>query len=156
LETARAVIQEEARKSNAVTERKLANKAREVLRARGAKVIPHEIDLWSAVLFLAPLGDEEAQELFGMGLRNRPDHNSDSAPLAEILFEDRRYAALLFAALDAHPDHNWGTVVGWFFTHTEIAESARLVDWFCATHPMRMYRIERDLKTKMREQGWRV
>jgi hypothetical protein len=129
---------------------------REVLRVRGDKVIPQKIGLWPAVLFLAPLGDELARETLGQGLRNRPDHCTDVAPLAEILFHDRRYAELLFAALDVHPNHDWGTVLRWWDAGTDIAESARLIDWFCATHPMQALRVERDLKTKMRKQGWRI
>jgi hypothetical protein len=31
-----------------------------------------------------------------------------------------------------------------------------LVDWFCANLPMRALQIERDLKLKLRKQGWRV
>jgi hypothetical protein len=31
-----------------------------------------------------------------------------------------------------------------------------LIEWFCATHPIRVRRIERDLKIKLRKQGWRV
>jgi hypothetical protein len=36
------------------------------------------------------------------------------------------------------------------------AESARLVDWFCANHPMQARQIERDVRNKMQKQGWRV
>jgi hypothetical protein len=118
------------------------------MRARGAKVIPQKIGLWPAMLILAPLGDELARETLGQVLRHRPDHCTEVAPLAEILFHDRRYAELLFAALDAHPDHDWGTVLRWFDADTHIAKSARLIDWFCATHPMQALRIERDLKIK--------
>jgi hypothetical protein len=43
-------------------ERALADMTREVLRARGAKVIPQRIGLWPAMLFLAPLGNDLAQD----------------------------------------------------------------------------------------------
>jgi hypothetical protein len=150
-------VEAEVVKIFAAKERTLANRAREVMHAHGDdKVIPQKIDLWHAVLFLAPLGDELAREMLGQGLRHRPDHCTEVAPLAEILFHDRRYAELLFAALDAHPDYNWGTVLRWWFADTAIAESARLIKWFCATHPTRLLQIERDLKIRMRKQGWRV
>jgi hypothetical protein len=138
-------------------ERKLGAAAREVMRARGAKVIPHHIGLWPAMLFLAPLGDELAQGMLARVLRPRPDH--DDTPLAEIIFQDCLYITLLYAALAAHPDHAAGDrdiVWRWHLAGIEVAESARLVAWFRATHPMQAHRIERDLKLKLRKRGWRV
>jgi hypothetical protein len=129
---------------------------REALRARGAKVIPLDIGLWPAMLFLAPEGNELAQTALALALRAGPI--PEDTPPNEDLFQDRRYIALLYAALDAHPDHA-GThtaLVHWHQAGTAAAESARLIEWFCATHPMRALRIERDIKIRMRKQGWRV
>jgi hypothetical protein len=84
----------------------------------------------------------------------------DPTPLNEILFKDRRYVTLLFEALDTHPAYAGGNhtkvILRWKEAGIAVTESAHLVDWFCTTHPMRARRIERNLKLKMRKQGWRV
>jgi hypothetical protein len=131
--------------------------AREAMRARGVKVIPQHIGLWPAMLFLAPLGNELAQDTLALVLRARPDY--DDTPLNEIIFQDRRYITLLYAALDAHPDYAGAaskTILHWRLAGTAATESARLVDWFCAAYPMQAFWIERDLKLRIRKQGWRV
>jgi hypothetical protein len=79
-------------------ERVLVNTTYQVLRARGAKVIPHEIGLWSAMLFLAPQGDELAIDTLAVVLRERPV--DDPTPPSEVVFQNRRYVALLFEAID--------------------------------------------------------
>jgi hypothetical protein len=129
----------------------------EALRARGDKVIPQRIDLWTAMLFLAPLRNELAECLLAQILRPRPDY--DPTPTSEITFQDSRYIALLYTALDAHPDYDASDreiVWRWYKAGVEVAESARLVDWFRANHPMQAYRIECDVKLKLRKQGRRV
>jgi hypothetical protein len=80
-------------------ERALSAMAREVLRSRGAEVIPQRIDLWSAMLLLAPLGNDLAQDTLGPALRAR------LPSLDETLFQDRRHITLLYAAFAVHPDH---------------------------------------------------
>jgi hypothetical protein len=146
--------------------RKLSYAAREAMRARGDKVIPKQIDLWSAMLLLAPLGNDLAQELLGFALRPRTPSqmkmqiNRDPTPRQERLFQDRRYLTLLYEALNAHPGYAdcepTPLILRWQELGIAIVESAYLVDWFVATHPMRALRIERDVKIKMRKQGWRV
>jgi hypothetical protein len=139
-------------------ERILVDTAREEMRSRGVKIIPRELSLWPAMLFLAPLGDDQAQDVLAQALRDWPDHGD--TPLAELLFQGRRYVALLYAAFAAHPDYAGGDpaqiILRWHEADTAAAESARLVDWFCTAHPMRARRIERDLKIKLRKQGWHV
>jgi hypothetical protein len=154
---------EEFVKAVAEVERELANRVREVLRLRGDKVIPQQINLWSAVLFLAPLGNELARELLGLALRARTlsQMEYDPTPLPEILFQDRRYITLLYAAFATHPryahcDDPAPLIRRWQELGIADVESAYLVDWFCTTHPMQVLRIERDLKLKMGKQGWRV
>jgi hypothetical protein len=135
----------------------LCAEAHKVMRARGDKVVPQRIGLWPAMLFLAPLGNEPAQGLLARVLSQRPD--DDNTPLGEIIFQDRRYVTLLYAALDAHADYDAGDrdiIWRWHLAGIEVAESARLIEWFCATHPMQARRIERDLKLKLRKQGWRA
>jgi hypothetical protein len=139
-------------------EQELADRAREVLRSRSAEVIPHEIDLWSAMLFLAPLGHELAQEALALALRARPAY--DETPVNETVFQGRRYITLLYAAFDAHP-HNADCdpapiIQRWQELGIAAVESAYLVDWFCANHPSRAHQIERDLKIKLGKQGWHV
>jgi hypothetical protein len=142
--------------------RQLADMMREVLRVRGAKVIPQHIDLWSALLFLAPLGNDLAQEVLGFALRARTPSEMihDDTPLQERLFQDRRYVTLFYAAFATHPNYtdceSAPIIRRWQELGIAAIESAYLVDWFCATHPMRARRIERDLKIKMRKQGWHV
>ena len=132
--------------------------AREVLRARGDKVIPQRIDPWSAVLFLAPLGNELAQTLLAWMLKPWLDY--DATPLAENIFQDRRYVTLLYAAFAARPDYAHcdpaPIIRRWQELGIAAIESAYLVDWFCTIHPMQVLRIERDLKIKLGKQGWRV
>jgi hypothetical protein len=102
-----------------------------------------------------PLGHELAQDLLGTILRDGQE--PDSAPEAEILFQDRRYITLLYAALDAHPNHARAWDEAYDHDMYEVcAVSARLVDWFCTNHPMQVLRIERDLKIKLSKQGWHV
>jgi hypothetical protein len=77
------------------------------------------------------------------------------------MFLGRRYITLLYAAFAAHPDYAGGDpplqiILRWQELGIATVESERLVDWFCATHPMRAHRIERDVKIKLRKQGWRV
>jgi hypothetical protein len=78
----------------------------------------------------------------------------------EIIFQDHRYITLLLEAFNTHPDYAGGdpspVIRRWQELGIATTESARLVDWFCVAHPMRMYRIERDLKIRMRKQGWQV
>ena len=138
-------------------ERRLGAAAREAMRARGDKVIPHHIGLWPAMLFLAPLGNELAQGILAQVLKTWPD--DDDTPLGESLFQDFRHVTLLYAALDTHPDYDAidrDIVWRWHRAGTAVAESARLIEWFRATHPMQALRVEHDLKLKMRKQGWRV
>jgi hypothetical protein len=107
------------------------------------------------MLFLAPLGNELAQGMLAQVLRPRPD--DDATPMTEVMFQDLRYVTLLYKAFDAHPDYDAGDreiVRRWHRAGTAVAESARLVDWFCATHPMQALRIERDIKIKLRKQGF--
>jgi hypothetical protein len=145
-----------------VLERVLVDRMREVLRSRGgvkSDVAPQPIDLWSAMLFLAQLGEDMAQDTLAQALRGWPDHGD--TPLAECLFQGRRYVALLYAAFAVHPDHISSgdpsqIVLGWKEAGSEATESKQLVDWFCANHPMQALRVERDLKIKMRKQGWHV
>ena len=131
---------------------------REVLRARGDKVIPQRIDPWSAMLFLAPLGNELAQTLLAWMLKPWLDY--DATPLAGNIFQDRRYVTLLYAAFAARRDYAHCDLahIIWRWLELDIAaiESAHLVEWFCTTHPMQALRIERDLKIKLGKQGWHV
>jgi hypothetical protein len=174
----REFTHEEIVKYTDMLTRELADMMREVLRSRGDKVIPHEIGLLSAMLFLAPLGNELAQDVLAAALRARPASQMkyDPTPLPERRFQNRRYITLLYAAFAAHPDYancdpasiirRWQELdiaeiaaIGLHFAgfKSEAAvESAYLVDWFCATHPTRARRIERDVKIKMRKQGWHV
>ena len=127
------------------------------MRARGDKVIPQRLGLWPAMLFLAPLGNELAQTLLSRVLSQRPDDYN--TPTGDLIFQDRRYVTLLYAALDAHPDYDASDqdiVWRWYKDGVEVAESTRLIDWFCTSHPMQAYRIECDLKIKLRKQGWHV
>jgi hypothetical protein len=55
-EAPQGLTREEVVKGIDGVEQELADRAREVLRSRGAKVIPQRIGLWTAMLFLAPLG----------------------------------------------------------------------------------------------------
>jgi hypothetical protein len=91
-------------------------------------------------------------------LRARPDH--DATPVNERVLQDRRHVTLLYAAFDAHPDYDAKavprTILRWRLAGIATTESARLVDWFCANHPAQALEIERDVRNKMREQGWRV
>jgi hypothetical protein len=74
-------------------ERALVGQAREALHARG--MIPRKhIGLWPAMLFLAPLGNELAQDTLALALRDRPDHDEASV----IKFKDQRYVILLYEA----------------------------------------------------------
>jgi hypothetical protein len=131
---------------------------REVLRARGDKVIPQRIDPWSAMLFLAPLGNELAQTLLAWMLKPWLDY--DATPLAGNIFQDRRYVTLLYAAFAARRDYAHCDLAHiirrWLELDIAAIESAHLVEWFCTTHPMQALRIERDLKIKLGKQGWRV
>ena len=113
------------------------------------------------MLFLAPRGNDLAQDTLAQVLRARPPSqtNHDAvAPTGEIVFQDRCYVTLLYAAFDTHPDYAAGdaprTILHWRLAGT--TESARLVDWFCANHPAQALQIERDLRIKMRGEGWRV
>ena len=110
------------------------------------------------MLFLAPLGNELAQTLLAWMLKPRPDY--DATPLAENIFQDRRYVTLLYAAFAAcrdYADCDLAQIIRrWLELGIATIESAHLVDWFCTTHPMRVLRIERDLKIKLGKQGWRV
>jgi hypothetical protein len=139
-------------------ERELVTAAREVLRARGAKVAPQRIGLWPAVRFLAPLGNDLAQEILALRLRARPAY--DATPVNETVFQDRRYITLLYAAFAARRDYadcdTAEIIRRWQEVGIAAVESAHLVDWFCANHPMQALRIERDLRLKMRKQGWHV
>jgi hypothetical protein len=155
LEPAPDHVQAEVAKSLSGVAPVLSHMAREALRARGVKVIPAHIDLWTAALLLAPLGNELAQDLLGTVLRDEPE--PDSLRQAEMMFQDRRYITLLYAALDAHPDHAraWDEAHD-YDMYAVRAVSARLVDWFCTNHPMQVLRIERDLKIKLGKQGWHV
>ena len=109
---------------------------------------------------LSPLGNDLAQETLSLMLRARPEY--DETPLGELKFLGRRYITLLYEAFATHPDYAGGDpshiILRWWQAGKSIAvaESERLVDWFCATHPMRARRIERDVKIKLRKQGWRV
>jgi hypothetical protein len=145
-EPAQESIPEEVVKIVDVVEDALCAEVRKVMHARGDKASPQRIGLWPAMLFLAQRGNELAQAALALALRVRPDH--DDAPPSEILFLDRRFVALLYAALDAHPDHDAGNhsekILCWHDAGIEVTESARLVDWFCTTHPMQVLRIERD------------
>ena len=127
-------------------EQELADRTREVLRSRSAEVIPHEIDLWSAMLFLAPLGHELAQEALALALRARPAYDET---VNETVFQGRRYVTLLYAAFDEHPDYAdcdpAPIIQCWQEVGIAAVESAYLVDWFCANHPSRAHQIERDL-----------
>jgi hypothetical protein len=163
----RVPIQDEAVKTLGEVERALSSTMREMLRARGAKTVPRHIGLWTAMLFLAPRGHELAQDTLAQVLRPRPPSqlspqmNRDAVtPTGEIIFQDRRYITLLYAAFAAHPDYDAArvprTILRWRLAGTAAAESGRLVDWFCANHPSRALQIERDLKIRMRKQGWRV
>jgi hypothetical protein len=57
-----------------------------------------------------------------------------------------------------HPDYagNPKIISNWQQAGIAESESARLVDWYCAVYPFRVQRIERDLKFKLRKQGWCV
>jgi hypothetical protein len=138
-------------------ERVLVDRMREVMFSRGIKTMPRELSLWPAMLYLAPQ-DDQAQDALAQALRGWPDHGD--TPLAECLFQGRRYVALLYAALNTHPDHAGGDppeiIQRWQELGATEAESARLVDWYCTTNPMQVLRIERDLKIKLRKQGWHV
>jgi hypothetical protein len=161
-----APVHEEAVSTIGEVERALSGMAREALRARGAKTVPQHFGLWTTMLFLAPRGNELAQDTLAQILRARPDHDPDHdvTPVNERILQDRLYITLLYAAFDAHPDYADArravprAILRWRLAGTVVAttESARLVDWFCATHPMQALRIERDLRLKMRKQGWRV
>ena len=117
-----------------------------MLRSRSAEVIPHEIDLWSAMLFLAPLGHELAQEALALALRPRPAYDET---VNETVFQGRRYVTLLYAAFDEHPDYAdcdpAPIIRRWLELGIAAIESAYLIDWFCANHPSRAHQIERDL-----------
>jgi hypothetical protein len=89
-----------------LAERALDAMAREVLRARGDKVVPQRIDPWPAMLLLAPQGNELAQILLAWMLKPRLGY--DVTPMAENIFQDRRYATLLFEAFNARPDYAGG------------------------------------------------
>ena len=110
------------------------------------------------MLFLAPLGNELAQTLLAWMLKPRPDY--DATPLAENIFQDRRYVTLLYAAFAARRDYadcDLAQIIRrWLELGIATIESAHLVDWFCATYPMQALQIERDLKIKLGKQGWRV
>jgi hypothetical protein len=142
---------------HAPTKEEVADRAREALRERSAEVIPHEIDLWSAMLFLAPLGHELAQEALALALRARPAYDET---VNETVFQGRRYVTLLYGAFDEHPhyaDCDPAPIIqSWQKVGIAAIESAYLVDWFCANHPSRAQQIERGLKLKLRKQGWRV
>jgi hypothetical protein len=141
-----------------LAERALPAMAREAMRARGDKVIPQHIDPWSAMLFLAPLGNELAQTLLAWMLKPWLDY--DATPLAENIFQDRRYVTLLYAAFAAHRDYTdcdlAQIIRRWLELGIAAIESAHLVEWFCATRSMQVLRIERDLKIKLGKQGWHV
>jgi hypothetical protein len=121
-------------------EEALADMMRKAMRACGAKAVPRHIGAWTALLFLAPRGNELAQETLAQVLRTRPDHDATG-------FQDRCYVALLYAAFDAHPDYGAGSapkaILRWWLAGVAAAESARLVDWFCANHPMQARQIEK-------------
>jgi hypothetical protein len=158
----RVPIHEGAIKTIGGVERALSDMAREMTRARGARTVPRRLRLWS-MLFLAPRGNELAQDTLAQILRPRPSspmNHDDTIPTGEIIFQDRRYITLLYAAFAAHPDHAAGnapkTILRWRLAGAAATESARLVDWFCANHPAQALRIARDLRLKMRKQGWRV
>ena len=131
---------------HAPTKEEVADRAREALRSRSAEVIPHELDLWSAMLFLAPLGHELAQEALALALRARPAYGET---VNETVFQGRRYITLLYAAFDAHPHYTncdpAPIIQRWQKLGIAEVESAYLVDWFCANHPMQAHQIERDL-----------
>jgi hypothetical protein len=135
-------------------------KALAVLRAEGARTMPLRLDLVQALCILAPCGDPDAVDLLAVTL----DTYDPDGTLAGSMFAARRSIAVLFAALDAHPGYV-KTKYWWVRTDDtapELCLSAPapwprpLIAWFCETHPMQVLRIERDLKTSMRKQGWHV
>ena len=139
-------------------EQELVDRAREVLRSRSAEVIPHETGLWSAMLFLAPLGHELAQEALALALSPRPAYGET---VNETVFQGRRYVTLLYAAFGEHPHYAGGgdpsqIIQCWQELGIAAIESAYLVEWFCANYPMQAHQIERDVKIKMRKQGSHV
>jgi hypothetical protein len=87
------------------------------------------------------------------------NHDADT-PVNERILQDRCYVTLLYAAFAVHPAYGAGDVpraiLRWRLAGTAAAESARLVDWFCDNYPVQALRIERDLRIRMRKQGWRV
>ena len=124
-------------------ERRLAERARAELRRRGVKVIPAHIGLWGSMLLLAPLGDWFAQVQLAYSLREPEPPRPPDVPWEAVIFDNRRFITVLFAALAAHPDYaaadHSQTIRGWSAADTAPAESKRLVDWYCATHPMHRY-----------------
>jgi hypothetical protein len=134
------------------------DRVREALRERSAEVIPHETGLWSAMLFLAPLGHELAQEALALALSPRPAYGET---VNETVFQGRRYVTLLYAAFGEHPHYAGGgdpsqIIQCWQELGIAAIESAYLVEWFCANYPMQAHQIERDVKIKMRKQGSHV
>jgi hypothetical protein len=156
----RVPVHEEAVKTIGAVERALASMIHEMRRARSAKAVPRHLGLWPAMLLLAPRGNELAQHTLAQVLRPRPAHDDANTPVIGRVLQDRCYVTLLYAAFAAHPDYGTGaapkTILRWRLAGTAAVESARLVDWFCANHPMQALQIERDLRFKMRKQGWRV
>jgi hypothetical protein len=132
-------------------EANLTTRARAVLQAEGAKVVPLQIPLQRAAFILASRGDELAAVHLAVvaGFDPSPDKTH-----AENLFEARFGIALWCAALDAHPgylrDETW-----WRKIDPAGPEPEDVIAWFREIHAA-MRGIERHLKTEMRKHGWRI
>jgi hypothetical protein len=131
---------------------------RTLLRAQGADIVPAHIGVLSSAVFLAQRGDEAGQCTLALILGRFP---AADISLAENLFVARRFSALLCAAVDTHPDYaqlqyRWDKLTEWARAEPKSPEPDMLIEWFCKNHPMQMYSIERDLRSKLRKQGWRL
>jgi hypothetical protein len=97
-------------------------------------------------------GDQDAADLLAVTF----DTYDHAEPPAATLFAARRSIAVLFAALDAHPDYV-RTAFWWIRSDSEVpnltldipAPWARpLIAWLCEMHPMQVLRIERDSESQ--------
>jgi hypothetical protein len=130
-------------------EAELFPKAMACLRAHGAPVLPLKMNWNLAFETLVPQGDETAVLLFGLWADLVP---ANFTTPVERIFAARSAVALLLAAIEWRRLPSSALMRSFF--RPALAETR--IGAFRRAQPMQALRIEQNIKTEMRRQGWPV